>query len=202
MEKNNNRNQLILPGDILAMEEEYISGFGTFVNNDSISSTIVGHKKIIKDSITISKTISSNHYIRKGKKGDKIICQISDITPRGIQLTPLAIARKNKNNHIKNYSIGVERNNKINLKDYLFKGGSLGDLYVLSVMVNESVSSLSYLINCQKIRKNKGDGLYTSWCNICKKILLQKYKGCLICESCLSEKRDWETSDLYQYNEK
>lgn len=170
-------------GDVVAREEEYLNGFGTFVDSEgNIRASIIG--KLEKDDA--KKEISVKGKISFAKPGDIAICEVTDVKEKVVLLEVEFITGKNneKKTLTKKNGIIFIANLSQSYLDNPRQALKIGDM-IKAQVVDEDATA--YILSM----KDTGLGVLLGLCSKCRSKLIekakdQKLKDCsvMICSKC------------------
>ncbi|CRH03008.1 exosome complex component CSL4, putative [Plasmodium relictum] len=111
---------IVLPGEVIGSEKDYINGENTYVLKNEIRSTILGKKNIIvnNDNKKIINVDNIKSFVALPKAGDIVICKIYRVTFNMIYCNIILSNNKPLKNSFKGY---------INKSDIHIYEGELGD---------------------------------------------------------------------------
>lgn len=153
-------------GDILAGEEEFLSGQGTHVDNDgNICASVIG--EVNKNMTT--KEISVKGKLQLGELGDFVIAQVTDVRDKVVMLDISKIESPEGKIKVNNPHNGIIliANISISFIDSIRQAVKMGDIVRARIV---SIEPATYLLNL----KEPNCGVIMAFCSSCRGRLIAK----------------------------
>lgn len=166
--------KMVLPGDVLATAEEFLSGEGTYIQDGNICSAIAGKVCFDREEM-VSKVVAANGPAVP-RVDDIIYGRITNVNPQMVSVDLLCIEGQERelatikkgNLHVSNMETGHTKKPRM-----LFKSMELVRARVIqaepSIQLSTASSELgvvkAYCRRCRGILDIKGGGL---WCDTCE----------------------------------